>query len=85
MRDLTQGTTPHQHIPSLGPPGLPGMKRVWAGQERRQLSTLPALLQDRWAWAEAWARERHLPVSEEKEDREGLRGQGGGFLRLTGP
>ena len=53
------------------------MKSVWPGQAREQLSTLPALPQDSWAGGEALARERHLPVSGEKEDiREGLRGGG---------
>jgi hypothetical protein len=28
---------------------LPGMKSVWPGQERKQLSTPPTLLQDSWA------------------------------------
>lgn len=55
--------------------GLPGMKCVCAGQDRRQLSTPPTLLQDSWARGEALARERHLPISEEREDTtEGLRG-----------
>lgn len=42
------------------------MKSVCAGQESRQLSTPLALLQDSQAWGEDLARERHLPVSEEK-------------------
>lgn len=67
--------SPHPSPPPRGQPELPGRKWVWAGQEREQLSMLPALLQDSWARGEALARERHLPVSEEKEDtREGLRG-----------
>lgn len=53
------------------------MKSVWPGQAREQLSTPPALPQDSWAGGEALARERHLPVSGEKEDtREGLRDRG---------
>lgn len=64
-------------IPSPGQLRLPGVKSVWPGQESEQLSTPPTLLQDSWAGGEALARERHLPVSGEKEDtREGLRGRG---------
>lgn len=63
--------------PSPGQPPLPGVKSVWPGQEREQLSTPPTLPQDSWAGGEALARERHLPVSGEKEDtRERLRGWG---------
>lgn len=42
-----------------------------ARQDREQISTPPTLPQDSWAWGEALARERHLPVSEEKEDTRG--------------
>lgn len=72
-----QGLDPREGSPPPTRPSrdslrLPGMKSVWAGQERKQLSTLPTLLQDSWAWGEALAREKHLPVSEEKEDTRGL-------------
>lgn len=67
------GTPGKQPLPQHRPPPesleLPGTKRVWARQDRKQLSTPPALLQDSWACGEPWARERHSPVSEEKEGR----------------
>lgn len=82
-RGCTSGKEPP--TPS-SPPGdglrLPGTKSEWAGQNREHLSTPPTLLQDSWAQVEALARERHLPVSEEREDiRAGRRGPG---WRLSG-
>lgn len=72
-----QSPAPLSAAPSLGQPQLPGVKSVWPGQAREQLSTPPTLPQDSWAGGEALARERHLPVSGEKEDtREGLRDWG---------
>lgn len=72
-----QSPAPLAAAPSPGQPQLPGVKSVWPGQAREQLSTPPALPQDSWAGGEALARERHLPVSGEKEDtREGLRDRG---------
>lgn len=52
--------------------GLPGMKRLWPRQDRKQFSTPPTLPQDSWAWAEALERDRHPLISEEKRDREVL-------------
>lgn len=48
--------------------GLPGMKRLWPRQDRKQFSTPPTLPQDSWAWAEALDRDRHPLISEEKRD-----------------
>lgn len=50
--------------------GLPGMKRLWPRQDRKQFSTPPTLPQDSWAWAEALDRDRHPLISEEKRDTE---------------
>lgn len=50
--------------------GLPGMKRLWPRQDRKQFSTPPTLPQDSWAWAEALDRDRHPFISEEKRDTE---------------
>lgn len=67
-----------QH-PISGTAGLPGTKSVWAGQERKQLSTPPTLPQDSWARGEVLVRERHWPVSVKGDGREAERGRGGGF------
>lgn len=47
--------------------GLPGMKRLWPRQDRKQFSTPPTLPQDSCAWAEALDRDRHPLVSEKRE------------------
>lgn len=50
--------------------GLPGMKRLWPRQDRKQFSTPPTFPQDSWAWAEALDRDRHPLISEEKRETE---------------
>lgn len=83
-----QGLDPREGVSPPEPlgPGLrvPGTKSVWVVQEREQTSTPAALLHASWAWGEAWARERHLPVSEEKEDTREAAGTWGAFWSRQG-